>query len=211
MIALMALIPCLRMQGQNDLQKHELGIRMTSLNNFDFIYKKHRFDEKYLRFSSANISISNNALENTTFNQFQLPNISDTRNSFYSSIGFSIGWENRKSISNELWFVHGFEPGIALAFSIEDQAEIQSQTSNTSFNISPYLGYILGFQYNLSDKLYIGIESIPQIYSSIRYRKSDTGASRQEITNGVIFNFSTLGLNFVYRFSKERKRKKTTT
>jgi len=210
LISLTTMIPCMTMQGQDTAQKHELGIRMSSLNNFGLIYKKHREEQKYLRFRLGYVNVSGEINQLTRTNPGELPFVNQ-RNSVNTAFGFNLGWENRKKITEELLFIHGFEPGLQMNVEYAGQA-----ISGTSFYANAYLGYVLGFQYDFNEKISFSMESIPRVYAAILVFNQNqnidpntnnllTNNVRQErftLRTGASLNVNSIALNLVYKFSK---------
>lgn len=161
------------------LQTHEIGVRTSSLTSFDFIYKKGKTDTKFTRYR---VGLTNALFQNTQENQ--VINI---------AFGFSLGWERRKSISEELKFIHGFEPSIFYGIS--------SNEGNYNMNIIPGIGYVLGFQYDISNKFYVSIESIPTL-SGLFFIDEDGLNDDYALQAG--FNSNAVALSFVYTFKNEK-------
>ena len=103
-----------------------------------------------------------------------------------AAIGFNIGWENRKPITSKLQFLHGFEPGFFLSPSI---AELR-------------LGYVLGFQYSLSDELFMNIETVPNASATVKPRLHEYRFDG--LTNIAL----TLGYTFTKPKKEKRKKKR---
>lgn len=158
----------------------ELGIRFSGLENFDFIYKKSMDGMKYKRYRLAATNIRANINEDTQF-------------SF--NLAFAAGVEKRKNIANNLKFIHGWEPGIGLSVVAVDDDLLG--------NINVSLGYVLGFQYDVSDKFYINVEAIPALSVATDF-EGEIFAENTII--GAGFNTNSVALTLAYKFSSPKRK-----
>ncbi len=158
--------------------QHEVGFRMASLDRFDFVYKKAKSNNKFLRMRLID---------------FNLSLLDGERGAFSFGLGMAVGLEKRKTINEEFSFIHGFEP--RLSFRHANAQEIPG-VLDVSFGI----GYVLGFQYDLSNKIYLSIESIPSL--SINYSQRGSELSYTRASLGVSPNL--IALSAVYKFSKQK-------
>ncbi|MEQ8239124.1 MAG: hypothetical protein RIA69_07910 [Cyclobacteriaceae bacterium] len=144
----------------------ELGISMTGLDNFSFLFKKETGENKFRRYSGALFNIVAVGESDDIINQIRL--------------GLAIGFEKRKSISDDVQFVHGWRPSMNFIFN----------SGNSFFN--PGIGYILGFQHNVADNFWIGIEAIP---SANMIWTPDSAP-----TVGIEFNTTSIAITALHRF-----------
>jgi len=158
-------------------QTHELGLRFTGLGDFDFIYKKGKNENEFTRYR---LGATNIGFQKTTNNK-----------NFNFSFGFAIGSEKRKNISERLHFIHGFEPTLSFTISVNDD--------NYNMNIRPGIGYVLGFQYDISEKFYVNIESIPTLSGSFLI---DIAGFNDNYDINAGFNSNASALSLVYKFKK---------
>lgn len=160
-------------------KQHEIGLRLSSLNSFDFIYKKNKKLNKYTRHRLAFTNIT-----------YQRTN----QNSFNLSVGYAIGVEKRRGINAKLSFVHGFEPSIILIF--------RRNSTNNQFRTQLNLGYILGFQYDFSESLYINLESIPSLTGNFAL---ENGRFDENYQIKAGFNSTAIAITLAYRFDSKNK------
>ena len=170
----------MNVSGQS--KTHEFGLRFTSLNNFDFVYKKGKKENKFTRFRLG--------LANIAFQQ------STTSKRYSFSFGFAIGLEKRSKISERLYFIHGIEP--TLSFSTQ-YVDIEDGPNDYSSNTSVGIGYVLGFQYDISETFYVNIESIPFL-SGTFWTDNDGFNDNYTIIAG--FNSNSIAFSLVYRFTE---------
>jgi hypothetical protein len=158
----------------------EIGIRFSGLNDFGFIYKKSADGLKYKRYrlATSNLGIRLN---------------DETRINFYLS--YARGIEKRKNVTNQLKFIHGWEPGVNLSLVYSEDL--------TFGTIGIFLGYVLGFQYDFSDKFYVNIEAIPSLALTTNY--SDEDFSEDVLINAG-FNSSAAALTLAYKFSSPARK-----
>lgn len=150
----------------------ELGIRFTSLDRYDLLYKKEVGENTYRRYGLAFLNIS--YINSDGFDAGSL------------NIGGSIGRERRRQLSDRVNFAHGLQLSLS--------GGIAGAGDNLQVFVTPGLGYLLGFQYNVSDQFYIGVEVIPETSFQLTFGEITTGALRAGLsTSGV-------GLTAVYRF-----------
>lgn len=171
---LMACIGLFFFQNQSQAQydMREIGTRLQSFDNFGIVYKKQTDTNEYTRYQAALGEIG----------------YADAgAGLFATNFSFGLGWEKRVDVADDLQFVHGWNPQAGLGFT--------SASGINRFTINLAMGYILGAQYNISDKFYVSLETIPQIaFSTVQ-------GNGQDIYNaGFRFNSDVAFLTFVYRF-----------
>lgn len=163
---------------------HELGLRLFGLNDFDFIYKKQKASEKYRRYRLG-------------YTNFNYSKNGQQRNAIIN-IAFAFGYERRRQIAEKLKFINGWELlGDFGVSSIKNNDAHQEQV-----NLSPGIGIVLGFQYDISEKFRISLETIPSITASYSL-VGGPNPDRFQVNGG--FNTSAVALSMVYCFSNSQK------
>jgi len=154
-------------------QKKEVGIRMNSLSNFGFMYKKQKKENKFnrVRLVSSNFMLSNSPFQRTAF-----------------SLGIAIGRENRKVINNKFKLIKGWE--FITSFS---SSKINNEVM---LDIKPGLGAVLGFIYKINDEFSLNLECIPILKTDFQSTSGNTTFT------GVNFDFDTnnVALGVMYSF-----------
>jgi len=164
----------LKLEAQN-VPRHEIGLRLTGLEDFDFIYKQEKASQKFFRHRIGLINFGVNGKDNNSVFEFGL--------------GYAFGIENRKVINDKLKFIHGFEPRIL--------SQYRSMDGNTiGWGLQLGLGYVLGFQYDFAESFYVGIETIP----AVTYARELEGQNKGAYNFDVGFNSSAVALTLAYRF-----------
>lgn len=165
--------------AQTSRGPEEIGLRLSTFENFDFIYKKELSQEVYrrVRFLSTNLQFF-------TVNEQTLVNF---------NVGAAIGKEKRVRLTEKLKFHHGLEPGVIIGLS---NFQDNNFTGRTNFSINPFLGYVLGFQLAVSDRFLLGIETIPSV--NIGLNVVQGGGSSFRFNAG--FDSNAIALTGVYRF-----------
>ncbi len=156
-------------------QTKEFGVRMTGLNDFAIVYKKQKGEHKYLR-------------NRLTFTNLSFSDIGHNNN-YGLSIGFAIGTERRKPISNRFYFIHGLEPVMTFG--------ITKDRSYKSYSFLAGLGYVLGCQYDFNPSFYISLETIPSI--SFWIDGISGGTTSYNFNAG--FSNQAAAVTLAYRFS----------
>ncbi len=125
----------LNAQDQSANSTHEFGLRSSGLNNIGVLYKIQSPKKNYWRFKAGvgQLVITNTAQDVQT----------------NANVFFAVGYEKRRSITDKLEFIHGFEPEVGL------------NISNNRTTGSLGLGYVLGLQYHLNSDFLIGMEIVP--------------------------------------------------
>lgn len=174
-VLLFCMIFTSHVKGQGNTQNHEIGFRTYNLDNFGIVYKKQKTDNTYSRIRLAT-------------GEIEIGKLSSFIGSF--ELGVAGGQETRRSISEKLDFVNGFElMGTLRTALVGDKPSI---------SFTPGIGVVLGFSYLASEKFIIGIETIPS--ASFKFGYNNKKAS---LTNIKIRFASTPAILFVaYRFSK---------
>ena len=156
-------------------QTHELGLRLNSLEDFNFIYKKEKNEATFVRYRFTNLQ---------TLFSADLSNI---------SMGFAIGWEKRKDVTEKLQFVHGWEPVASLQYTSAGEG---TDTINTRVGV----GYVLGFQYNFSESFYLNMEAIPTLSTLL------VGFGNEfDLFTNFGFNTNAVALTAAYRFVPKKE------
>lgn len=159
-------------------QAKEIGLRATNFDQFSLLYKRETKSQKFLRlrFILANL-------------QYATVNGSSVG---AASFGLAIGLEKRRPLSDRLDLLTGPEPFFNFNLVAGTSNEINS------FALVG-LGYVIGFQYALSDQFHIGIEAIPSV--SAQFSFLEDGANNLTAQAGV--SNAGIALTGVYRFYKE--------
>ncbi len=154
------------LQGQSI--NRETGLRLTASGGSDFVFKKEKDNGKFkrLRVGLTNLGYTG------------------SDNGFHLGFVFAIGLEKRKEVKDQLYFIHGFEPSV----------RISSLNRNSDLVIG--LGYVLGFQYDISPSFSALVETIPFVGSSVE-RDQDSFIADLGIN-------SSASIGFIYRFQKPK-------
>ena len=172
-----------------DQQQHEIGLRLSGLQDFDFIYKKQKAENKWKRYRFAFV----NAGYNSSFSNDLI--------SF--GFGVGIGVEKRKSLNKNLFFIHGWEPRISLGYRQYKSNEPNNPNpKRTNFDLRPGIGYVLGFHYQVSDKFHINLEAIPSINANFSFDNDDV---KDDFSIDAGFNSNAIAVSLIYRFQLQSK------
>ncbi|MEO1449158.1 MAG: hypothetical protein AAFV07_06490 [Bacteroidota bacterium] len=160
--------------------QHEIGLRITGLTHgFGAIHKRIKGPYKAIRhrLGFGNLAVSH------------VSDASNERTNLSFSMGFSVGRERRRLISDSFLFIHGPEVTLQL-------------TGNTDFSrynagVGAGIGYVLGFQYEFNSRFFINLETIPDLF--VRYSLDDR--PRNIFSGHLHANLSSLALTIGHRFS----------
>ena len=153
----------------------EIGLRMPSLNNFDLFYKKQKRENVYMRYRIAAGGISvTNITQNPGLN---------------AGFALAVGPERRTQVAKKIDLITGTEFIAALNVGVDYRVSIAANVG---------VGFVLGGQYNVSDRVYLGIETIPQIMVSSSF--SDDGIG--DINASAMFNMYSAAVTAMFRFTK---------
>ena len=175
MIVLLGLIAFNSNSYAQNSPNREIGIRLTGLEDFDFVYKKENRENRFFRHRLGSFNIWATGNDNVTLWNFGL--------------GYAFGVENRTSINEKLKFIHGFEPGVAISYGVfEDKSNF--------WNYQLSLGYVLGFQYDFAESFYVNIETIP----ALTFKRSSRGDNNTTYSFNAGFSSNAVALTLAYRF-----------
>jgi len=156
----------------------EVGIRIGGSGGYSFVYKKEQSENKYkrMRLNAGKIDFSK---------------LNDVH--AYSLLAsMSVGTEKRISLTNDFYIYHGWEPGLTFGFSGDSKLR--------SIRINPFVGYIIGFMYDLNGKFFIGIETLPNMYINTNINLIEGDTANTSLSAGLDFNSNLLALSLAYRF-----------
>ncbi len=167
--------------------KKEVGLSGLSFSGGSFVYKKEIKPNVYRRmsFDPTNIQLfRGNVLNNTNFGG-----------------GFNLGREKRKDVIEKVQFIYG--PQFGVGFRFQKQRNVNS--INTSFNnstltVDASFAYLFGIIYHINDKLYIGFESQPSLFTSFDRDKNNSGVVKININEIRLAGNGYFQLTAMYRF-----------
>lgn len=166
------ILPQTELLGQEKVR--EIGPRLTNLSSFGVIYKRETARKNYLRIRLLAGDVAFRSVGDNQSGQF--------------SIGAAIGLEKRRKLAEKIQFVHGFEPSLDVSLNTTFDA--------TSVLLQAGIGYVIGMQYDLSESLYISLETIP----SLSFSGTATSRNQQTYQVRAGFNSNVAALTVAYRF-----------
>ncbi|PHN01327.1 hypothetical protein CRP01_37850 [Flavilitoribacter nigricans DSM 23189 = NBRC 102662] len=162
----------------------EIGLRFGGLQYFDFIYKKQRTANGFQRIRLTVAALS--------FDQY------DDYNHFATNLGIAIGREKRKGLAENLYWVHGWEPRIRVMYNLRtDTSDGVDPNDYWNLSVQPAIGYVLGFQYNFSERFYVSLEGIPSLGVNLNF---DDRNGLDNFGLGGNFSFSGVAITLAYSF-----------
>lgn len=170
---------CLGIAQQNQTEDpvaRELGLRFSGFDDFNLFYKKAIGADKYRRHRFLFGRVAYNS----------------SRADFDFNVGYALGTEKRKPIADKLSFIHGWD--FSLSASYANRAA--GNDRNNQYLLNPAIGYVLGFQLDISDSFALSAEVIPSIRSTIGIY--DNGDNLYQFAADLNSNGTALSL--MYRF-----------
>ena len=166
--------------SHSQVVNREVGLKFSSLTKISgLVYKISKKENSFIKLSVLNMSFNLNRR--------------DTFSNYHSNLKFAVGFEKRKDLNEKFQFIHGFEPYISGYYG--------DNNIGNQLGFGAGLGYILGFQYKISEHFYLNTEVTPSIYfnySERNYKRSLFPAANSFHTG---FNLSkdALAISFIYR------------
>lgn len=158
-----------------ETSNREIGIRFSGLEDFDFVFKKGRSQDRYFRHRLGSLNIGVNDFGDERIWNFGLT--------------YAFGIENRKAINEKLKFIYGFEPRVGFSYATNT---FRSQGWSSHLG----LGYVLGFQYDFAESFYMNIETIP----ALTYARSSPDGNKAFNSFNAGFSSNGVALSLVYKF-----------
>lgn len=169
--------------AQAQSSQRDLGIRFSGLADFDFIFKKQKTSDHFIRYRLMALNLQ--------LEHYDLYDVSNL------SAGLAIGVEKRKTIAEKLKWIRGWEPGFALNFNYRRQRESNFDQVFRNLGLSPSIGYVLGFQYDVNEHFYVSLETVPRLTGTLVLGTDENARGYILNTN---FSFNDVALCLAYRF-----------
>jgi hypothetical protein len=131
---------------------------------------------------------------------------SSSSSNHQQGIGFNIGFEKRKPIGDNISFYLGSD----LLTSFDSyQSKIESTGDRyKNSTLSAGLGFVMGVNFKLTDRINISTEVVPSVVYSKRKSESETQFGDTESTSNLLnYGLSTQGINLTMSFSLTGKNK----
>lgn len=184
---------CLTAQESNP-KIHELGLNLAGLNSFGIRYRTGT-ENTLLRLTLS--SINGSTQKNKSGSDL-------TSTSKSAGIGFNIGFEKRKKLSNNLSFYYGAD--LLTSFS---GGSNKSETSGDEYKqriISSGAGLVLGLGYKFNNDISISAEVVPSLlYSYTKYTTTSAGEESVSTSSGFDYGLSSEGAHLTLSFRLGKK------
>ncbi|MCB9014964.1 MAG: hypothetical protein H6541_04150 [Lentimicrobiaceae bacterium] len=197
LILVMALLS-FGLMAQQPKKTREIGLTFQNFDNFGLSYKTG--NEKALwRFNYLNV----NAAKSNSSN----PDYYSEKNSTGFGFGTAIGRECRKTIDTKLEARFGADVNFSFNYTKKEftQNSFNNQRTIKTTRYSPGINAVAGINYNISNKLLVGVEVKPGLnYSIAEEVVSEPGVTGESKNDLSSFNFglssSAAQLTLGYRF-----------
>ena len=164
--------PALAQTNEQDDPKREIGVRMSSLQNFDFMYKNQKKENKYSRIRLMSFDVT-------------LLDSSNSINSMFLAAAY--GREKRFPVTKRISLVKGWELIGAVS---------ANQTDNIWGTFYTGAGLVLGVQYDFNDHFSMSMETIPSIVGRFSYSPSHVAFTGLDFGLGS----NKAAISLMYRF-----------
>lgn len=175
---------------------NELGLSMTSFDNFGLSYKVGK-NNKYWRFGAFDLNYSRSDMDQQNADQ-------DVTNQRFS---VRVGREIRKDIAEKVQVKYGAD--LLFGYTKTERNFLDTETFTEQF--FPGVGLTFGFNYFVSEKVMLSLEINPSLrYSITESRRFNPDFDVEPVeskTKGLNANLSnqTANLTLAYRFGKKDK------
>jgi len=172
----------------NEGKTRELGINLSG-STFGLRYKTGN-ENTLLRLTLMSINGSS----------YKYKSSSSTSKNNSIGLGFNFGFEKRKIVSDGLIIYYGSDFLTSVNKEI-NKTDLPSIT-HTYLTISPGIGFVWGFCYNISDKINITAEVMPSVSYSYSKETNETELSTTKYTHsGLNYGLETSGINLTLSFA----------
>jgi len=138
---------------------------------------------------------------NTTWNESQSSESTNNQ----QGIGFDIGFERRKALDENISFYLGSD--LLTSFDSYSGKIPSSGDRYENSTLSAGLGFVIGVNFRVSDRMNISTEVVPAVIYSHTKTESETQFGDTESTsNGLNYGLSTKGINVTLSFSLIKKK-----
>jgi len=121
-------------------------------------------------------------------------------------LGFNIGFEKRKSITEKLDSYYGVDLPVNIEYQSDD--DVRFDKTRSTWTISSGLGFIFGLTYKINSNLNFSAEVIPSIkYSHSISTETRSGVETTNTNNLFSYGLSNYGATIIlaYRFGKKKQ------
>jgi hypothetical protein len=129
---------------------------------------------------------------------------SDESRSNQQGLGLSIGFEKRKALAENISFYLGSD--LLTSFDSYSGKIESSGDRYENSTLSAGLGFVIGVNFKISDRMNISAEAVPAVIYSHTHNENETQFGDTESTsNGLNYGLSTRGINMTLSFSLLKK------
>jgi hypothetical protein len=188
------LMPYFLTAQENNPKIHDLGLNFAGLYSFGIRYKTGT-EKTLLRLTLSSI----NATTNKNKSGSDLTSTSKT-----AGIGFNIGFEKRKPLSNNLTFYYGAD--LLTSFSGDSYKYESTGNELKQRTISSGAGLVLGFGYKFNNDISLSAEVVPSfLYSKTKNTTTSAGEESVSTSSGFEYGLSYTGANLTLSFRLGKK------
>lgn len=152
--------------------KREIGVRTTNFNTLDLVYAFHTKANRMVRLRAGQFHFNVNS------------------GNINTRLSLAVGFQRYKTIDDKFSFYHGFEPALFNTTFGNDLPEYNSSQLR--------LGYMIGFNFDLNEKLKLYVETIPNLYYNYTFIEGNPNTNSS--TLGLSSSSQLLGFGLNYKF-----------
>jgi hypothetical protein len=169
----------------------ELGINLSG-STFGIRYKTGN-ENTLFRLTLLSLSGSSSNYKSPTNNESR---------SNSQGLGFNFGFEKRKLVSDGLNIYFGSDILTSYQRNTYKNNYSSISQSSTDLSLSPGLGLVLGFNYEISSKINISAEVMPSIsYVYTKSTSNNDGTITKNTRTGLDYGLRTSGVNLTLSFN----------
>ena len=189
LIGLFLIIQLSSSAQDNKSKINELGVSISG-STFGIRYKSGN-DKTLLRLTLLSTSGS--------MNKQKTPSDSKSKSNNFG-LGFNVGFEKRKSVSDNFYLYYGSD--LINSFDRNKYENDSPASVNKHASYSVGLGFILGFHYKINSKINISSEIIPSIiYSNEKYSNDQNGNITESSYSGLDYGLNYNSINLTLSFN----------
>lgn len=140
------------------------------------------------------------SLRGSSYN-YKSPSSNESRSNSHG-LGFNFGFEKRKLISDGLNIYFGSDFLTSYQRNRSKNEYTSYSATYTDLSLSPGLGLVLGFNYEISSRINISAEVMPSIsYTFTKSTNNNDGTITKSTSTGLNYGLRTSGVNLTLSFN----------
>ena len=187
-IFILVIVPAYSFGQDTNPRIRELGLNLSGPHTFGVRYRAGN-ENTLIRLTLSSLAGSNQSYKTT----------SGSNKNGAAGIGFNMGFEKRKLVSDNLTFYIGSD--LLTSYTSNTNESDNLSQKSTTWNVSAGLGLVLGFLFRINSDINISAEVLPSF--GYTYGKSTTnynGSKTVQTNTGINYGLSDTGANLTLSF-----------